>query len=240
MNTLSLREIIITKNYKELFNWKRGFILLLVILILDILLMNHTFKYSFKDIVSELISPQKLVSDNIVFLGDSITERYHIDEFYENYNIVNSGVGGNETNDILNNMKERLYRYNPSKVFLLIGTNDLNNYKKPEEVANNIEKIIKQIKTNRPYAEIYVESIFPVNNVDFKKRNKGHDNKNIQKTNKLVINICKKNKVKYLDIYKHLINENGNLKKEYSEDGLHLTSLGYLKLTNLLLPYINE
>lgn len=237
---MSLRDIISKKNYRNLFTWKRGFILLLFILIFDILFMNHTFKYSFKDIINELVGPQKLVSDNIVFLGDSITERYHIDEFYEGYNIVNSGIGGNQTIDISSNMKERLYRYNPSKVFLLIGTNDLNNYKKPDEVAKNIDKIIKQIKKNRPYAEIYVESIFPVNNKDFKERNAGHDNKNIKKTNKLIISICKKNNVKYLDIYKHLIDNEGNLKKEYSEDGLHLTNLGYLKLTNLLLPYINE
>ena len=40
--------------------------------------------------------------------------------------VVNSGVSGDKTNDILDNMEERIYRYNPSKVVILVGTNDYN------------------------------------------------------------------------------------------------------------------
>ena len=62
---------------------------------------------------------------NYLFLGDSITDFYDLDKYYEGLPVVNSGISGNTTEDILNDMKNRVYNYNPSKVFLLIGTNDL-------------------------------------------------------------------------------------------------------------------
>ena len=34
--------------------------------------------------------------------------------------------------------------------------------------------------------------------------------------------------------------EDGNLKSNYTEDGLHLNSLGYVVVTRCLLPYLNE
>ena len=77
--------------------------------------------------------------------------------------VINSGIAGNTTEDILDEMQERVYQYNPSKIFILIGTNDLQKrVKEVDDIVNNIDKIIKEIKTNRGYAEIYLQSIYPV------------------------------------------------------------------------------
>ena len=54
---------------------------------------------------------------NYLFLGDSITDFYDLDEYYKDLPVVNSGVSGNTTADILNDMKNRVYNYNPSKYF---------------------------------------------------------------------------------------------------------------------------
>ena len=65
-------------------------------------------------------------SQNYLFLGDSITEFYHLEDYYdEKLYVVNSGISGNSTYNILDDMYNRVYKYNPTKVFLLIGTNDL-------------------------------------------------------------------------------------------------------------------
>ena len=41
--------------------------------------------------------------------------------------------------------------------------NDLNNDDSEEDIVNRISRIIDEIKENRPFADIYVESIYPIN-----------------------------------------------------------------------------
>jgi len=111
-------------------------------------------------------------SDNFVLLGDSITEWYPIEEFYDELPVVNSGVAGYQTKDVLEHLKKMVYIYNPTKVFLLIGTNDIKEDPNEEEVVSNIQKIIDGIHELRPKAKVYLQSIYPVNNVDEEKVNK--------------------------------------------------------------------
>ena len=102
----------------------------------------------------------KIVTDqNIVFFGDSITEAYKVEEFFPDTFVVNSGIGGNRTKQLLDRIKQDVYSYNPSKVFILIGINDLNGGVSEEEILDNIQKVINGIKINRKYANIYIESI---------------------------------------------------------------------------------
>ncbi len=86
--------------------------------------------------------------ENIVFLGDSITEYYPIDEIYGDLPIVKSGVSGYQTKDILSRMDKMVYSYNPTKIFLLIGTNDYM-YDTKQETIDNTMKNIKKIVNNR-------------------------------------------------------------------------------------------
>lgn len=45
--------------------------------------------------------------ESIVFLGDSITSRCDLNKYFPNYNVYNSGIAGNMTKDILDNMENR-------------------------------------------------------------------------------------------------------------------------------------
>ena len=182
---------------------------------------------------------------NYVLLGDSITDWYPISDFFDDDTpIINSGFAGYKTKDLLNNLDETVYRYNPTKVFIQIGTNDLNSDDSNSEIAyDNILELIKEIKTNRPYAEIYLESIYPVNQ-DCEKTNKQstgkRENKEIVKLNNKLKEYSKENGITYLDMYNKLSDENGNLKPEYTYDGLHLNSDGYSKVSNEIKKCIEE
>lgn len=236
------KEKIMTNQISDL-KWKKATLTLCCVIIFILLFFNLSFRLKFNKkekcepikIIEEKI---KLVGDNYVFLGDSITNWYPLDEYYENLPVINSGVGGYTTDNILSNLKSMVYDYNPSKIFLLIGTNDFMYEKKAEEVANNIEKIIDQIKENRPYAKIYVESILPIN--ETMRYKDGRDNKTIVETNNLIQKICTEKSISYIDIYSKLIDEEKRLNKKYTDDGLHLNSLGYVKMTNQIMPYLME
>lgn len=174
---------------------------------------------------------------NYVFLGDSITEYYPLEEFYEDLPVVKSGIAGYETQDILDRMDEMVYRYNPSKVFLLIGTNDFSKSmkeKSDEEVANNIYEIIEKIQEKRPLAKIYLESIYPTT-LEYKER--------VINTNKLLKEYCEKHQITYIDLYEVLKKKDEDdeeFSKEYSDDGLHPNHRGYEVITETLMPYIKE
>lgn len=173
---------------------------------------------------------------NYLFLGDSITEYYDLDNYYPNMPVINSGIAGNTTSDILNEMNERVYQYNPSKIFILIGTNDLQKGKKIEDIVDNIDKIIKEIKLNREYAEIYLQSIYPVD--ESRAAAESRKNDDINEVNGKLEKIAEDNKITYVDIHSILADENSIIKSEYTKDGLHLSAEGYKVVTEYLAKYL--
>lgn len=222
-------------------------ILLIITLILLGLLIYFFVVYSNeennKNIVEKIVE-KTIVDDNYLFLGDSITDFYNLDKFYEGFPVVNSGISGNRTTDILNDMKNRVYKYNPSKIFLLIGTNDFLDDVSNDEIVNNIGKIIKLIKENRPYASIYLESIYPVNRTDDEKISLSmvsvRDNERIKDVNDKLKVLCKDEKITYIDLYSKLVDDDDNLKLEYTIEGLHLSEDGYKVVTDEIFKYIKS
>ena len=177
--------------------------------------------------------------DNIVFLGDSITDWYPISDIYNNLPIVKSGVAGYETDDILERMDTMVYQYNPTKVFLLIGTNDLkNDDDKTEKTSKKIIKILKQIHKHRPNARLYYEAIFPVNRSLSGAEDRYNDE--IKEVNKIVKEYCVKQNITYIDTYRLLEDSDGNFNKSYTNDGLHPNELGYSRISSELLKYIYD
>lgn len=178
--------------------------------------------------------------ESIVFLGDSITSRYDLNKYFPNYNVYNSGIAGNMTKDILENMENRVFAYNPTKVFILIGTNDLvYSGLDNDGIKNNIEEIINKIYEKNSNTKIYMESIYPVNNSINKEIVETRTNENIKDLNNKIEKICN-NKCTYINMYDNLTDKNGNMKRIYTVDGLHLNKIGYKVITNKLIKYLDE
>ncbi len=212
---------------------KANIILFLVALICITYIVTCLLNIYYKPKEVKVIN--NLLDNNYVFLGDSITAGYDLDEFYPDYPVINSGVSGYRAKDILKRLDEMVYIYNPSKVFLLIGTNDIAKGKDKDYIVNKISEIIDNIKENRKYAKIYIESIYPINSSKVKNRS----NDFINELNKEIKLLCEQKEVNYINIHKLLIDEDGELKKDYSDDGLHLTEEGYEVITQELIKYLN-
>ena len=230
---------------------KLPLLFLIIVIIISILLViynNHQKELEREEKISqeEVAKKKKELerkAENIVFFGDSITDFYDLNKYYKGYNVVNSGISGNQTISLINEIKNRVYIYNPTKVFILIGTNDLvESNRTNEEIVENIEKIVNGIKENRPKAKIYVESIYPVNNTDNKKvvhsTTKTRSNKRIKKINILIKEMCKDNNIEYINLYDELVDKDGNLNIDYTKDGLHMSEEGYEVITKKLKKYL--
>lgn len=223
------------KVYNHIFCLIVILLLVFIIIFLSVMLLS-TKKY---------VNPYQVEfgpADNFVFLGDSITDFYPLDEYYENIPVVNSGISGNKTTDILGQLDARVYQYNPTKVILLIGTNDLaeDSDLAEKQVLENIKKIVSSIRKNRSCAQIYIQSIYPVNKSVNASMVGNRNPDRIKRINKKLNSYCKKEKLTFINMYEHLVDENNNLKEKYTEDGLHLNSLGYVVVTREILPFLND
>ncbi len=235
---------------KKLFDKERRSVLLSFLIVLCSFVLGFSLclvSISPKVVEIEKINEvEKLVMDeNVVFVGDSIFELYDVKKFFPDRKVINSGVSGDRTTTILDNMERRIYRYNPSDVFLMIGTNDI--WGKDlfyDKSVENIREIVKGIKKNRPYTNINVISVFPVNNTGKEHSDLGmvhtRTNDELRKMNAEIKKVCKEENVKYIDIFSVLIGEDDQLPLEYTTDGLHISEEGYKVISKELEKYLSE
>ena len=218
-------------------------LILLIMLAIMIILMffnNLHLKKIIKVLDSKMETKEVVKKDKIIFLGDSITHRYDLKKYYDNKNIINQGIEGNITENVLERLQTGVYDYNVKKVILLIGTNDIGDQEDPIE---NIKLIINKIKSHDNSIEIIVESIYPINNTKNSKIKKDvvgtRNNEKIKETNKKIKEICKEKNITYVNVYDKLTDKNGNFKLEYTIEGLHISDDGCKKITNVLSKYVN-
>lgn len=217
-------------------DWLIGF-LLLIIVSLSLALVDT--RMSIQNNVKMVEVQAK--KEKIVFAGDSITDRYDLNQYYQYDNklIINSGISGYKTTNMINRFHNLIEQHQADKLFLMIGTNDLGAGTENDVVVNNIKTIIEMIKEKSSKTKIYLESIYPVNSGK-RPTDKNRNNEDIRYINEQLKKYCVENSIVYLDIYSILQDVNGDLKTEYTEDGLHLNDAGYDVITNYLKPYVEE
>ena len=172
--------------------------------------------------------------NEIIFLGNSITDIGEWTEIWHNIKVKNRGISGDNTFGVLARLDEVLSS-KPAKIFIMIGINDLAKATPDSIIVDNYKKIIARVKKESPKTKLYVESILPTNNdfVEFK----NHQNKmeHIQFVNKKLQEICVAEKLFYVDLCNSFLNEQGKLDKKYTNDGLHINGYGYMKWKEVLI-----
>jgi predicted alpha-1,2-mannosidase len=171
----------------------------------------------------------------IIFLGNSITDNCEWAELFGNPSIKNRGIGGDDTDGVLERLDE-VTSSKPSKIFLMIGTNDLAYGKSAEHVLENIGIILDRIHSDSPGTRIYLQSILPVDEAVHYTRK----NSEIQNINRGLEKMAGERGLIYIDLHSKFSNEEGILDKQYSLDGLHLNGEGYLYWKELIAGYVAE
>ncbi len=175
--------------------------------------------------------------DEILFVGNSITASGQWTELFQDLRVKNRGISGDVTDGILYRLKE-VTESQPSKIFLMIGVNDLSKGKSKSYILNRYQEILDSIKSQTPNTKIYIQSILPVN--DKFEYFKNHTNKTdsiISINNSLKI-MAKKNDVKYIDLFSAFADSKNKMKEEYTLDGLHPNGKGYSKWVELIRKYV--
>jgi lysophospholipase L1-like esterase len=163
----------------------------------------------------------------IVFVGDSITAGGDWDELLGRKGIVNAGVSGDKTSDILARLGS-VTRSNASSYFVMAGINDLSWGIDPDIIAANMEQILARLRAATPDARIVLQSVLPV-------RNDVHAAAVVADLNTRYQAVAGKDaRIQYLDLHPALANEAGSLEERFTDDGLHLSRAGYTAWAQVL------
>ncbi|WP_144304812.1 GDSL-type esterase/lipase family protein, partial [Oceanidesulfovibrio indonesiensis] len=134
----------------------------------------------------------------VVFLGDSLTEGWIVYDRFEKEGWRNRGIGGDTTFGVLMRLHEIILE-KPDKVFIMIGVNDLI---KDEwhGLIQRYEYIVETLKQALPRAEIYIQSVLPVNWEDFPRATEYVDNEKIAKMNERLKKLAEHEGVEFLNL----------------------------------------
>jgi lysophospholipase L1-like esterase len=168
-------------------------------------------------------------SKSIVFIGDSITARFKVGEYFGYRPVLNRGIYSDTTVGLINRIERNCNNLKIYKCFIMIGYNDLK-YRRDEEIARNYEIIVKALKADR----IYVVSVLPVG------RKFGEYAKRIPGLNLRLREIAEGNRSTYVNVYDRLVERGGFIKSEFTFDGVHPNGNGYAEIAKAMGNYINE
>lgn len=187
----------------------------------------------------------------ILFVGSSLMEQFPIYEFLQDfdlpYTIYNRGIGGYTTQELLENMGVCIYALKPAYIFINIGTNDLNgpDYRQ-EELMERYAQILQGIREHLPEAKLFLLAYYPVNTVVgdqipyMKAIMEYRTNARTKAANEAVCELAKRFGARFLDLNGPLYDEQGELKAEYTIEGMHMYANGYKPILDQLLPILTE
>ncbi|WP_407425258.1 GDSL-type esterase/lipase family protein [Arcticibacter sp.] len=171
--------------------------------------------------------------NEIVFLGNSLTEGGKWQEMIKNKNVVNRGISGDVTYGIIARLDE-VVSSKPAKIFLLCGINDMKRGISNEVILGNFSQIIQMIRAASPKTQLYIQSLLPVNEKMLPVAYAEINNSKINDLNRNLEALCKEKDAAYVNLHPVLADENGSLRKELCIDGLHLRQATYILWTDYL------
>ena len=174
---------------------------------------------------------------DIVMLGNSLTDGCEFNELLNNRHIKNRGIVG----DIIQGMIDRIgpiIEGQPKKLFIMGGVNDISHDVSADSIARAMEKLIVMVKQGSPRTRIYLQSLLPFNNdVREWKLLKGRDHVVVE-ANALLEQVAHRQGVTWIDLYPLFVDDEGRLRADLTNDGLHLMGKGYLIWRDAVKPFI--
>ena len=168
------------------------------------------------------LAPPAPGEQRVVFMGDSITDGWRLQEYFLGKPYVNRGIGGQITGEMLGRMKADVLDLKPAAMVVLAGTNDLARGVAIDTVKNNLTMIGSLAKAAG--IRVILASILPVSTptqITMRPPDK------ILQLNQWMQEHAKQEGFLYLDYHSALKDDQGLLRSELANDGLHPNAAGY-------------
>jgi lysophospholipase L1-like esterase len=189
----------------------------------------------YRDADTGLAAPAK-GENRVVFMGDSITDGWHLAESFPGKPYVNRGIGGQTTPQMLIRFRPDVIDLQPKVVVILAGTNDIAGNTGPmrlEDIEGNYASMAELARAH--HIRVVFSSILPIN--DYTPRAESfflqRSPEKILELNRWLKDYCAKNKYVYLDYFSAMVDEKGLLKHDLADDGLHPNQAGHAVMAPL-------
>ena len=213
------------------------FFLLLITFSISLSAQQHsTFYYQRVSLFEKLPTS----TNDIIFLGNSITNGGEWSELFGNPNVKNRGISGDVCPGVYDRL-DAITNGKPAKIFLLIGVNCLARGGTPNSIVSGIDQIIDKIQLESPNTDIYLQNILPLNKSFGMFGDHTKHWKEIKPLNKELESLAKIKNIEYIDLFSEFVEPGTEIMNPlYTNDGLHLMGEGYAKWVEVVKPYIES
>jgi len=168
--------------------------------------------------------------NRVVFFGDSITYLWKLEDYFPEKPYLNRGIGGQTTPQMLVRFRQDVIDLQPRAVVILAGTNDIAGNSGPmrdQDIEANFASFAELARVHG--IRVVYSSILPVHNYTEGSRDffAQRPQTRILALNNWLKDYCATNHVVYLDYFSALVDEQGMMKKDLADDGLHPNAAGY-------------
>jgi lysophospholipase L1-like esterase len=177
------------------------------------------------------LKPPAPGENRVVFFGDSITDIWHLDEYFPGKPYVNRGIGGQTTPQMLIRFRQDVIDLHPKVVVILAGTNDIASNTGPmrlEDIEANYASFAELAGLNN--IRVVFSSVLPVHNYTPQSQNMyavRSPEKILELNRWLKSYVAAHSDCLYLNYFGAMVDDKGLLKRDLAEDGLHPNVAGY-------------
>jgi hypothetical protein len=177
----------------------------------------------YQALADEYIVLNKLHEEGVpvLLVGDSNVEYFRVREYLGAW-AFNRGIGQDTSAGLLRRWDDTVAPLSASDIFILIGTNDVLRGQ-DERTATNLHDILAKSGTGR----IHVLSVLPT-------RRHGDVNERIRLLNRHLAETVRAAQAEWIDLNPCFANDDGDLCRKFTYDGLHLTGEGYAVLAEII------
>ncbi|MCC6264608.1 MAG: hypothetical protein IT169_13600 [Bryobacterales bacterium] len=182
-------------------------------------------------------------SPRVVFMGDSITDSWRLEEYFPGYDFVNRGISGQMTGHMLGRFQRDVIDLHPAAMLILAGTNDIANGVPSEVIESNFESMFDLADKHR--IKVIVATVMPVSDYAKDRGMRFIHTQRRSPSRIAALNIWLKQEAarrhyKIVDYYTAMADNTGALRKEFSDDGLHPNAAGYRAIAPLAMAAIRD
>lgn len=171
-----------------------------------------------------------------VFTGSSTIRMWRsLPEISLGEEVINTGFGGSKAADLERYLFPLVLKYDPKRVFIYEGDNDLWAGVPSTEILNSLKQIVTRIHLVAPGTQIVLIGAKP-------SPSRWEKKENYRAFNQLLSAYCEQTEqLSFLDTWKALTDSQGNPRPElYLQDQLHLNAQGYLVWNQLFAPFFTK
>jgi lysophospholipase L1-like esterase len=176
------------------------------------------------------LKPPAAGENRVVFFGDSITDKWNLEEYFPGKPYINRGIGGQTTPQMLVRFRHDAIGLQPNVIVILAGTNDIAGNTGPmrlEDIEANHASMAELARAHQIH--LVFSSILPVHNYTPQSQDlfAQRSPEKILELNRWLKAYCAANGLVYLDYFSAMADDKGLLKRDLADDGLHPNAAGY-------------